>query len=77
LVKVKDSHDFLNKIKVAQQKNGLLVEHVRQRLTSSLQRIKGKIMEPQIEEQVSKDEEIDFWSFRAHEHGVGETIKSN
>ena len=34
-------------------------------------------MEPQIEEHVSKDEEFDFWSFLAHEPGVGETIKSN
>jgi hypothetical protein len=24
---------------------------------------------------VSKDEEFDFWSFQAHECGVGETIK--
>jgi hypothetical protein len=76
-VKVKDSHDFLHKIRVAQQKHGLLVEHGRQGLTSSLQRTKGKIMEPQTEEKESKDEEFDFWSFQAHEHGVGETIKIN
>jgi hypothetical protein len=76
-VKVKDSHDFLHKIRVAQQKHGLLVEHRRQGLTSSLQTTKGKIMEPQIEEHVSKDEEFDSWSFQAQEHGVGETIKNN
>jgi hypothetical protein len=29
------------------------------------------------EEQASKDEEFGFWSFQAHERGVGETIKSN
>jgi hypothetical protein len=34
-------------------------------------------MEPQTEEQASKDEEFDFWRFQAHEHGVGETTKSN
>jgi hypothetical protein len=34
-------------------------------------------MEPQTEEQASKDEEFDFWSFQAHERGVGETIKRN
>jgi hypothetical protein len=34
-------------------------------------------MEPQTKEQASKDEEFDFWSFQAHERGVGETIKSN
>jgi hypothetical protein len=62
---------------VAQQKHGLLVEHGRQGLTPSLQRTKGKIMEPQTEECASKDEEFDFWSFQAHERGVGETIKSN
>ena len=34
-------------------------------------------MEPQIEEKASKDEEFDFWSFQAHERGVGEKIKNN
>jgi len=34
-------------------------------------------MEPQTEEHASKDEEFDFWSFQAHERGVGETIKRN
>ena len=34
-------------------------------------------MEPQTKEQASKDEEFDFWSFQAHECGVGETIKRN
>jgi hypothetical protein len=34
-------------------------------------------MEPQIEEKVSKDKDFDFWSFQAHEHGVGEIIKRN
>jgi hypothetical protein len=34
-------------------------------------------MEPHTEEQALKDEEFDFWSFQAHEHGVGEIIKSN
>ena len=32
-------------------------------------------MEPQTEEQASKDEEFDVWSFQAHERGVRETIK--
>jgi hypothetical protein len=59
-VKIKDSHEFLHKIRVAQQKHGLLVEHGRQGLTSSFQRKKGKIMEPQTQEQASKDEEFDF-----------------
>jgi hypothetical protein len=54
-----------------------LVEHGRPGLTSSLQRTKGKIIEPQTEEQASKDEEFDCWSFQAHERGVGEIIKSN
>jgi hypothetical protein len=62
---------------VAQQKHGLLVEHGRQGLTSSLQRTQGKIMEPQTEEKASKDKEFDFWSFQSHELGVGETIKIN
>jgi hypothetical protein len=44
-VKFKDNHDFLHEIRVMQQKHGLLVEHGRQGLTSSLQRTKGKIME--------------------------------
>ena len=60
-----------------QHKHSLLVALRRQGLTSSLQRTTGKIMEPQTEEQASKDEEFDFWSFQAHECGVGETIKSN
>jgi hypothetical protein len=34
-------------------------------------------MEPQTEEHVSKDKEFDFWSFQAHECGIGETIKIN
>jgi len=34
-------------------------------------------MEAHTKEQVSKDEEFDFWSFQAHECGVGETIKIN
>ena len=34
-------------------------------------------MEPQTEEQASKDEEFDFWGFQAHERGIGETIKRN
>ena len=34
-------------------------------------------MEPQRKEQASKDEVFDFWSFQEHEHGIGETIKSN
>jgi hypothetical protein len=34
-------------------------------------------MEPQTKEQASKGGEFDFWSFQAHERGVGETIKSN
>jgi hypothetical protein len=76
-VKVKDNHDFLHKIRVAKQKHVLLVEHGRQGLTSSLQRTKGKIMEPRTKEQASKDEEFDFWTFQAHECGVGETIKRN
>jgi hypothetical protein len=62
---------------VAQQKHGLLVEHGRQGLTSSLQRTKGKFMEPPTEEKASKDEKFDFWSFQAHERGIGETIKRN
>jgi hypothetical protein len=45
---------------VEQQKHGLLVEYGKQGLTSSLQRTKGKIMEPHTKEQVSKDEEFDF-----------------
>jgi hypothetical protein len=77
MVKVKGSDDFLHKIILAQQKHGLLVEHGRQGLTSSLQRTKGKIMEPHTEEQASKNEEFDFWSFQAHERGVGEALKSN
>jgi hypothetical protein len=60
---------------VEKQKHGLFVEHGSQGLISSLQRIKGKIMELQIEEHASNDEEFNFWSFQAHEHGVGETIK--
>ena len=76
-VKVKDIHDFLHEIRVAQQRHGILVDHGIQGLTSYFQRTKGKIMEPQTEEHESKDEEFDFWSFQAHERGVGETIKSN
>ena len=59
-VKVKNNNDFLYEIRVTQQKHGLLVEHGRQGLTSSLQRTKGKIMEPQTKEQASKDEEFDI-----------------
>jgi hypothetical protein len=77
MVKVKESHDFLNKIRVVQQKHGLLVKHGRQALISSLQRTKGKSMEPQTEENASNDEEFDLWSFQAHEGGVGETTKRN
>ena len=62
---------------MAQQKHGLLVEHGRQGLTSSLQRTKGNIMEPRTEEKASKDEEFDFCSFQSHERGVRETIKGN
>jgi hypothetical protein len=34
-------------------------------------------VEPETEEQLLKDEDFDFWSIQAHEHGVGEKIKRN
>jgi hypothetical protein len=58
--KVKDNHELLHKIRVAQKKHGLLVEHGRQGLTSSLQRTKGKIMEPQTEEKAQKMKSLIF-----------------